>query len=150
MIFCTNSWCEWDKWSCPLDMSEPERIWGLSCSIYLIIIWRLRTVCVIQKWDQSQAKQKRETVVIVTYSVPIGGHNWLPILKGYSKLIVVMLFPLKGIGLAFGIWSNPGQLNMMIYVGVLLKKNLLLRERGNDVCFSLGSCSVCIWLLESL
>lgn len=94
-------------------------------------------------WGQSctekrsqQTKQKRETVVLMTHSIPIGGHgHWFPnihpTLKVYSKLFMVKLLHLQVVGLAFGIWSNLGQLNMMRYFWG--KKNIL---KGNKIwCF---------------
>lgn len=112
-------------------------------------------------WGQSctekrsqQTKQKRETVVLMTHSIPIGGHgHWFPnihpTLKVYSKLFMVMLLPLQVVGSAFGIWSNLGQLNMMRYFWG--KKKIFLRETKYGVSFSsLGQCYFCIWLLESV
>lgn len=107
-----------------------------------------------QRRDHSKTRQKRETVVLMTHSVPIGGHgHWFPnihpTLKVYSKLFMVMLLPLQVVGLAFGIWSNLGQLNMIRYFWG--KKKLFLRETENGVSFSsLGQCYFCIWPLESV
>lgn len=128
-----------------------------SCSIHFTTICRLRMEAA-QRRDQNQAKQKKETVVLVKHSVPIDGHgHWSPkihpTLKCYSKLIMVIIFPLQVIGLAFGIWSNPDQLNMMIcLLGDFWKKFFTLKKEEQEMMFPFlfSDNAVCIWPLGSL